>query len=221
MHIPLVHPSSILIAGPSGSGKTVFVRNLLMHEMLQPPPSRIVIVYGEWQKEYDLLKHHFPSIEFHKGPMPADLYESFSPKENNLLILDDQMTDAANSGQLEKYFVQGAHHRNLTVIFILQNLFEKGKAMRSTNLNSNYLVLYKNPRDKGQMAVLGRQMYPTKWKGFVSALQDATQAPFSYLVVDLRPETPEEYRLRGNIFPGEESENAPTDIYIIPDSVNI
>ena len=220
MHIPLVHPSSILIAGPSGSGKTVFVRNLLLNHMLSPAPSRIVIVYGEWQKEYALLQHHFPNIEFHKGPMPPDLYESFSPNENNLLVLDDQMTDAANSGQLEKYFVQGAHHRNLTIIFIVQNLFEKGKAMRSTNLNSNYLVLYKNPRDKGQMAVLGRQMYPSKWKGFVSALQDATEEPYSYLVVDLRPETPEEFRLRGNIFPGRGNENPPTDIYIIQESTN-
>ena len=35
------------------------------------------------------------------GPMAPDLYESISPKENNLLVLDDQMTDAANSGQLE------------------------------------------------------------------------------------------------------------------------
>ena len=142
-----------------------------------------------------------------------------SSRENNLLVLDDQMTDAANSAQLEKYFVQGAHHRNLTVIFIVQNLFEKGKAMRSTNLNSNYLVLYKNPRDKGQMSILGRQMYPTKWRGFVSALQDATYPPFSYLLVDLRPETPDEYRLRANIFPGppEGGDSTPTDVYIIPE----
>ena len=77
MHIPLVHPSSILIAGPSGSGKTVFVRNLLLNHMRSPAPSRIIIVFAEWQKEYALLQNHFPSIEFHKGPMAPDLYESF------------------------------------------------------------------------------------------------------------------------------------------------
>ena len=77
MHIPLVSPSSILIAGPSGSGKTVFVRKLLFDHMIQPSPTRIVIVFSEWQKEYDLMKERIPSIEFIKGPMPADLYESF------------------------------------------------------------------------------------------------------------------------------------------------
>ena len=152
-------------------------------------------------------------IEFLKGPMPSDLYETFDPKERNFLVLDDQMADAGKSDQLEKYFIQGSHHRNLTVVFIVQNIFEKGKAIRTSNLNANYLVVYKNPRDKGQVAILGRQMYPTKWRQFVAAVEDATSKPFSYLLVDLRPETPEEYRLRANIFPSDE--DIATNVYII------
>ena len=216
MHIPLVHPSSILIAGPSGSGKTVFVRKLLLEKMIYPFPTRIVFIFGEWQKEYDILRKSLESIEFKKGPMPESLYESFSPLQTNLLVVDDQMIDASKSSQLEKYFVQGSHHKNLTIIFIVQNIFEKGKVMRTSNLNSHYIIIYKNPRDKGQLAVLGRQMFPSQWREFLEAARDATLKPYSYLLIDLRPETPEEYRLRTNIFPSESDDALPTDVYIIP-----
>ena len=145
--------------------------------------------------------------------MSEELYETFDPETTNMLILDDQMTEAGNSTSLEKYFVQGSHHRNLTIVFIVQNIFGKGKAIRTSTLNANYLVLYKTPRDRNQVAILGRQMYPAKWKAFLEAFEHATQNPYTYLVVDLLPNTPEEYRLRGNMFA--DAHNSPTDVYII------
>lgn len=214
MIIPFLHPASVLIAGPSKSGKTVFLSKMLHEKMILPFPTRIVIVYGEWQKEYENLSKQIPDIEFLRGPMEVSLYESFDPQQPNLLVLDDQMIEACKTGgNLEKFFVQGSHHRNLSVVFIVQNIFEKGKAMRTSSLNSNYLVLYKNPRDKGQMAVLGRQMYPTKWREFMAAFEQATGAPFSYLLVDLLPTTADQHRLRGNIFPSDRA--GPTDVYLI------
>ena len=46
-------------------------------------------------------------------------------------------------------------------------------------------------------------MYPSKTKYMVEAYRDATSIPFGYLFADLKPETPEDLRLRSNIFPGE------------------
>ena len=174
MSIPFLHPASIMITGPSGSGKTVFIRRLITENMIYPNPERIVIVYGEWQKIYDELLKVVPTLEFIKGPSPPSLYESFDVKENNLLVLDDQMTEWENTLQIEKYFVQGSHHRNLTVVFIVQNLFGKNKALRTSSLNSNYLILYKNPRDKQQMGILGRQMYPHAWKNLLASIRNST-----------------------------------------------
>ena len=68
MHIPLVHPSSILIAGPSGSGKTVFVRKLILERMIFPMPTRIVIVFSEWQNEYEILKEKIIKLNLLKDP---------------------------------------------------------------------------------------------------------------------------------------------------------
>ena len=89
--------------------------------------------------------------------------------------------------------------------------------MRTSNLNTQYLVVYKNPRDKGQASFLGRQMLPSKWKIFLGALEDATKEPYTYLIVDLKSDTPEEFRLRSNIFPVYEKDEAiGTNVYIIP-----
>jgi len=218
MPIAFIHPASFIIAGPSKSGKTVFVRRLLTEHMLYPEPTRIVFIYSEWQPEYEKILQIFPNTEFVRGPMQNELYESFNVNERNLLILDDQMTQekSAKSDQLEKYFVQGSHHKNLSIIFIVQNLYEKGKAMRTSSLNANYLILYKNPRDKGQASILARQMYPNQWRSFVSAFQNATELPFSYMVIDLCQDTPEPFRLRGRVF---EEEDPGTDVYIMEDEL--
>lgn len=214
MPIPFQHPSTILIAGPTKSGKTVFVRRLILEKMIEPYPGRIVIVYDEPQEEYTKIATAPARVEFVKGPISQELYNSFSSHETNLLVIDDQMASAPKTGGLiSKFFTQGAHHRNLTVIYLVQNLFDQSKGMRTTKINSNYLVLYKNPADKAQSALIGRQMYPSKWRAFVPAFEKATAAPHSYMVIDLSPDTPDEARLRGNIF--QSDENPGTDIYII------
>ena len=72
------------------------------------------------------------------------------------------------------------------------------------SLNTHYMVLFKSPRDAGQIAVLGRQLYPEHNKIPVDAFKDATSTPHYYLLMDVRPETGEHYRVRANIFPGEQ-----------------
>ena len=91
----------------------------------------------------------------------------------------------------------------MSVILLFQNLFHKNKHARNISLNSYYLVLYNNPRDESQIANLFRHIYPTRWRFAVEANKDATREPYSYLLVDLRPEQDEVLRLRTNVFPGE------------------
>ena len=74
-------------------------------------------------------------------------------------MFDDQMIDASKDKRIVSLFTRGSHHRNLSVIYIVQNLFHQGKASGSKSLN-HYLVLFKNPRDKLQILTLAKQMYP-------------------------------------------------------------
>ena len=47
--------------------------------------------------------------------------------KNNLLIIDDVMKDASSNAQVEKVFTQYVHHRNLSAIYLVQNLFFQGQ----------------------------------------------------------------------------------------------
>ena len=71
------------------------------------------------------------------------------------------------------------------------------------SLNSHYMIIFKNPRDTLQVQTLVRQMYPGKSKFLTDAYKDASEKPYGYLVLDLKPETGEKFRVRTNIFPGE------------------
>jgi hypothetical protein len=72
------------------------------------------------------------------------------------------------------------------------------------SLNAHYLVLFKNPRDSTQIATLSRQIYPGKSKFLIESFQDATRKPYGYLVLDLKTDTEEAYRVRTCIFPEDE-----------------
>ena len=76
--------------------------------------------------------------------------------------------------------------------------------MRTISLNSHYMILFKNPRDAGQFSILARQMYSSGFKFAEEAYRDATERPFGYLFVELKPQQGERYRHRTNVFPGEE-----------------
>ena len=75
--------------------------------------------------------------------------------------------------------------------------------MRTISVNAHYMIIFMSPRDKTQISFLVRQMFPANSKFLVDAFEDATSEPYGYLLVDLRPDTPEEYRVRTRIFPDE------------------
>ena len=200
----LVHPSTILVSGPTGCGKTQFVANLIKYNMFSPMPEKIVWCYGEDQSLYRELALLRPEIDFVNG-IPPDLYDSLDANILNLVIFDDQMSKTRDSTDISRFFTEGSHHRNLSIIYIVQNLFDKGKSHRTVSLNAQYMVLFKNPRDRAQVGALAKQMFPGKCNSFylLSSFMDATSVPYGYLLLDLRQETPEEFRLRTSILPNE------------------
>lgn len=188
----LVHSSCVIISGPSRSGKTVFVKKLLDENIFEPQPQRVIYCYGAYQP---IFREFNKNVEFEDG-IPSYLHTV----SDALIILDDLMDTLGSSSNFCQLFTRGSHHRNLSIIFIVQNLFHRGKEMRTIHLNSQYLVLYKNPRDKSQVMHLARQMFPGKTKAFQEIFQDATAPAYGYLLIDLRPQACERLRLRTGIF---------------------
>ena len=203
----LVHPFTCMVAGMTGSGKTVWVQSLLQQAqtVIDQPPERIIWCYSQWQNAYTQLLMMIPTIEFVKGiPESLENDSYLDVYKRNLIVIDDQMIEAGKDNRIVNLFTKGSHHRNLSVIYIVQNLFHQGKGNRSISLNSHYLVLFKNPRDKLQVLTLAKQMYPSETAWFIKEYEEAVRRPFGYLFVDLKPTTPDRCRLRTNVLPGEE-----------------
>lgn len=101
----------------------------------------------------------------------------------HLLIFVDMMGGRAIQTIVD-CFTRKAHHRNTSVIYITQSVFDRAAQHRTISLNAHYLVLFKNPREKSQIVVLSRQL---DMPHLMSAYQDATRQPIRYLIVDLSP----------------------------------
>lgn len=185
------HPFSMIVAGSSGSGKTVFTKKLL--KSVDVEFTKIYWFYSEWQEGY----RDCHEVTFVSGmPDSLDVYlEAEGPK---MMVFDDMMTQCAQSEIIAKAFTQKRHHQNLSIVLILQNLFCQGKVMRNVHLNSQYVVLFQNPRDRSQFGHLARQLEPKHSKELVDAYMDATSKPYSHLLVDLKPFTPDVLRYRSD-----------------------
>ena len=130
----------------------------------------------------------------------------------NLIILDDLMTEAKCDQRIADLFTKGSHHRNISIVYLTQNVFPQGKACKDIALNTQYLVLINNPIDRQQVATLARRIYPSTSATFMNRFEEATSPPYGYLVVDLKSSTPEHDRLRTNIFESQDQQVfEPTD----------
>ena len=81
-------------------------------------------------------------------------------------------------------------HLNMSVVYIVQNLFDKGKHHRTISLNTHYLVCFKNPRDSTPIQTLARQIFPGRSHLVLEAFALDTDQAYGYLFFeseDLEP----------------------------------
>jgi len=147
-----------LVAGASGTGKTTFVKNLLSvgDQIFTVKPKKVFLFYSAMQDIYiqmenEGLVHELISVDSKTLPSYDDFYAMAHPYKNSggsMMIFDDIMSLV--NPDFEQLFCNLSHHENCSVIFLTQNLFYKDKAFRTMSLNSHYIVLMKNDRDKMQ-----------------------------------------------------------------------
>ena len=184
--------SSMLVCGPTMSGKSTFVHALLKdRRIFSKPPGLVYWFYGQatdalTSKQGYILKQGLP-----------ESFDYIPP--NSVIVLDDLMNEAKDHAGVTNLFTKLVHHKNLFVINITQNFFLNSKETRTRRLNTQYIVLFKNPSDATQVHVIGRQMYPNKPKFLANVNTKATRRPHGYIFIDLRQETPDEYRIRSRI----------------------
>ena len=166
--------------------------------MINPMPTKIIYCYGEYQDRFRDLPSNLILSDGLVGLNDIDR------DERNLVILDDLMHEVGGNTEVADLFTKGSHHRNLSVIMIVQNIFHQSKIMRTVSLNSHYIVIFKNPRDAGQIRSLAYQLFPGKVNYLVEAYKQATSRPHGYLVLDLTQSTNDNHRILSDILPNED-----------------
>lgn len=205
MSLKFKHSATYLIAGPTFSGKTSLIKRFLTerHSLIDTWIEEVIYCLPEDQ----VVDESIPYTKINRGVPEISMFNDLKPR---IVILDDLLSSVDTN--VVELFTRGSHHYNLSVMFVVQNLFSKNKGVRDISLNSHYIFLMKNPRDRQQINTLARQMSPENSRFICEAYKDATDEPYGYLLLDLHQTTPEEYRVRTNIF----STDSPRNIVYIP-----
>ena len=192
----LVKPFRLIIGGGSGTGKTTILKRLINECHFESPFDHIVYVYPDYLDE---SPSYFDQIVEYRPGLGDLSYFSHLPK-NSLIIFDDMMHECGNSDEIMKLFSVIARKRNLSVIFVVQNIFDKSKQMRNIRINATGFILFnfysandithRLIRDVGLKNVLPKRL-----------LDDIYAKPFSYIYLDLHPKSQSRFEsVRSNIF---------------------
>ena len=193
------------VCGPTSCGKTYWVY-LFMKEIGdiwvcdENVPIKILYCFGIDQEIYGKIRQEFSNVVFYQGLPSLEYIYEMSEDQSLLVVLDDLVYDVLGNMEMLKLFTQGMHHKNVSVIFMTQNIFQQGKHARTIALNVKYLVLFENPRDNYQIQFLGRQIFPGRSDRLLEAYHDAvTFRRWGYLLIDLSSGSDDSVRLRSNV----------------------
>lgn len=213
MELKWKHPFTCPISGPTSSGKTVFTVKFLNNVAEMVDSYIQEIIYCAPEHSYPDLTECRTPIRFLDFLPTAELFQDKKPR---LIVIDDMMSQASD-GSVADLFTKHSHHLNVSVIFICQNIFYKGKGQRDISLNSHYIACFKSVRDRQQFSTLARQLAPHNVPYMKEIFEDATAEPYGYLVMDLTQTTPDHLRYRTKIFPTDSPSNViyvPKNFYI-------
>lgn len=199
-------PYTMTVSGQTGSGKTHFVAKLIKNQknIHDKPFDKIIISFAMLQPIYLELKKENENVTLVEGYPEDELNAYISQNLNILLVLDDMMLELGNDDRLANLFTK-MRHQNVSTIFLTQNFYHNGKHIKTVTRNSQYIVIFENPRDLTMIMTLGRQMFPSKPKFLCGAFQQATAKPYGYLLLDLKPGVDKKLRVREGVMPDEQT----------------
>lgn len=199
-------PFTCIVAGPTSSGKSHIVFRLLKHraQMINTTLKEVIYCLPPGQKiETPEFIRRDRGIKFHSG-IPD--FAKITDGEPRLVVLDDLMSNV--NTEVMDLFTRGSHHKNISVLFLVQNIFFGGsKLFRTISLNAHYIILTKNPRDKNQISMLAVQLSPENSTALKNAFHDATKNAYTFLLFDTSQSCPDNLRYRANIFPDDHPRN--------------
>ena len=198
----IIENFKMYISGPSRCGKSIFITSLLKNKeiFMKKCPEVICFVYSVYQEEiYNQLRdgvvNYFIEDDDQLERNIQRIVEE--NKGKSTLIIYDDLINSNNLSFIAKQFTVTGRHSGMSQVFVSQKLFPKNENIRLISNNSDYLVIFKNPRNATEIRILSHQMS----KNVLSKIfHEATLEPYSYLFIDLTQECIPQKRYLSHLF---------------------
>ena len=188
----------LFLSGPSGCGKTTLMLDLIknMNKIALDPPKIVVYYFKTWQSKFDILKNEY-GVTFMEDN--EAMIEQLKRLQSPTLVIFDDMMNSDNLRHIAQLFTVYGRHLDLSLAFLSQRLFNNNEFFRQISQNSDYLAVFKNPRNSMDIRILGGQMTP-KSDGLIRVYKKATVKPYSYLFINLTQEAIPQLMFVSNLF---------------------
>lgn len=199
----------LFLSGPSGSGKTTFIVNLIKNvkDIAKDPPKIVIYFFKEWQpKFHDLAKKL--NIQFFEDS--DKIIEQVSRLSTSALVIFDDMMNSQNLKTVAQLFTVHGRHLDLSLAFLSQRLFKNDEFFRQISQNSDYMIIFKNPRNTREIRTLAGQITSQSLE-LVNIYNHATRDPYSYLFINLTQEGIPQLQYLTKIF----STSGVVNVYVI------
>lgn len=205
----------LFISGPSNSGKTTFIQSLLKNaeNFLSQPTSKTIYYYTQWQEKFDeMAGDGVVDIFIEDNENIIEELKNLS-SDGPIFVVFDDMINTKNMAQIANLYSTVGRHSNISMAFLTQKLFVNDPFFRQISQNSDYFVIFKNPRNSTEIRSLSSQMTPGSME-LQHIYKYATTEPFSYLFINVTQECIPELKYLGNLF----KSVGVVEVYVTPPS---
>ena len=191
-------PFKWCLVGSSGSGKTNFCLQIISNStrILDNTPSKIVLIYKEFQNIYNQFDKFIPTQLYHEDEV--DLEELTKSNKERLLVICDDLYYSKKLDEVAEQFLIKGRHRNTSWIVLTQSIFNR-PALKNISRNSTHITLFKTVR-LNEPHIFFSQLRPRASKVLQNIFAKATEKPFSYLDIDLSQTCSDKFRYKADIF---------------------
>ena len=191
----IASPFRLIVAGGSGSGKTELVKRMIKEDL----SNRFKDIHYCYPNYLTEIPAEFcVPVQYHAGLLSTTELKDIP--DGSLIIIDDLMMESAANEDVAKLFTVVARKRNISVILLVQNIYQQGKYFRNIRLNTTGIIMFKfragRDVNKRLLRDLGLQDMIS-----VDQLDRALAKKYSYILFDLHPDRHCDFGcVRSNIF---------------------
>ena len=109
------------------------------------------------------------------------------------------MLNSENLKAVAQLYTVHGRHLNLSLAFLSQKLFKNDEYFRQISQNSDYFVIFKNPRNTRDIRTLAGQITSRSYE-LVDIYNQATKDPYSYIFINLTQEAIPQLKYLSNLF---------------------